>query len=51
MLRSIEDIASSEGEDFHDPETALTCLPIFALGGLKGEVDAANSGYFAVVAC
>jgi hypothetical protein len=48
MLRSIGDIARAEGEDFHDPETALNCLEVFALGGLKGEVDAANSGYFAV---
>jgi hypothetical protein len=48
MLRSIGDIARAEGEDLHDPETALSCLEVFALGGLKGEVDAANSGYFAV---
>ena len=32
----------------HDPETALSCLQVFALGGSKGELDAANSGYFAV---
>jgi hypothetical protein len=48
MLRSIGDIARAEGEDVHDPETALSCLQVFALGGLKGEADAANSGYFAV---
>jgi EcsC protein family len=48
MLRSIGDIARAEGEDLHDPETALNCLQVFALGGPKGEVDAANSGYFAV---
>jgi hypothetical protein len=48
MLRSIGDIARAEGEDLHDPKTALNCLQVFALGGLKGEVDAANSGYFAV---
>jgi EcsC protein family len=47
MLRSIGDIARTEGEDLHDPETALSCLQVFALGGLKGEADAANSGYFA----
>jgi hypothetical protein len=29
-------------------ETALTCLQVFALGGLKGESDASESGYFAV---
>ena len=48
MLRSIGDVARSEGEDLADPETALACLQVFALGGLKGEADAAESGYFAV---
>jgi EcsC protein family len=48
MLRSIGDIARSEGEDLRSPETALACLQVFASGGLKGEADAANSGYFAV---
>src|SRR5215472_8598059 len=48
MLRSIGDIARAEGEDLRDPETALSCLQVFALGGLKGKADAANSGYFAV---
>jgi hypothetical protein len=46
-LRSIGDVARSEGEDLTDPETALNCLQVFALGGLKGGADAANSGYFA----
>ncbi len=48
MLRSIGDVARSEGEDLTDPETALNCLQVFALGGLKGGTDAANSGYFSV---
>jgi EcsC protein family len=47
MLRSIGDIARAEGEDLSDPETTLSCLQVFALGGLEGEADAANSGYFA----
>src|SRR4029078_12303104 len=47
MLRSIADIARAEGEDLSDPETTLSCLQVFALGGLEGEADAANSGYFA----
>ena len=41
-------VARSEGEDLTNPETALSCLQVFALGGLKGEADAAESGYFAV---
>jgi hypothetical protein len=48
MLRSIGDVARSEGEDLTDPETALNCLQVFALGGLGDGADAANSGYFAV---
>ena len=48
MLRSIGDIARSEGEDIGDPETVLACLQVFALGGREGQVDAAESGYFAV---
>ena len=45
MLRSI---ARSEGEDLSDPETALSCVQVFALGGRPGSVDASESGYFAV---
>ncbi|HLN07678.1 MAG TPA: EcsC family protein [Xanthobacteraceae bacterium] len=47
MLRSIADIARSEGEDLRSPETALACVEVFALGGRPG-ADAAESGYFAV---
>jgi hypothetical protein len=31
MLRSIGDVARSEGEDLADPETSLACLQVFAL--------------------
>ena len=48
MLRSIADIARSEGEDLTDPETALSCIQVFALGGRAGSADASESGYFAV---
>ena len=48
MLRSIGDIPRAEGEALRDPETALSCLQGFALGGLKGDADTANSRYFAV---
>jgi hypothetical protein len=48
MLRSIADIAQSEGEDLSDPEVALSCMQVFALGGRTGSVDAAESGYFVV---
>jgi EcsC protein family len=48
MLRSIADIAQDEGEDFSDPESALSCMQVFALGGRSGSDDASESGYFAV---
>jgi hypothetical protein len=48
MLRSITDIARSEGEDPTEPEAALSCLQVFALGGRAGSDDASESGYFAV---
>ena len=35
MLRSIGDIARAEGEDLHDPDTALSCLQVFALGEIS----------------
>jgi len=47
MLRSIADIARGEGEDLSDPEAALSCLQVFALGGREAGTDAADSGYFA----
>jgi hypothetical protein len=49
MLRSIADIARSEGEDLSDPEAALSCVQVFALGGRPGSAaDASETGYFAV---
>ncbi|KMO44929.1 peptidase [Methylobacterium tarhaniae] len=54
MLRSIAEIAQREGEDLSDPEAALACMQVFALGGrgsTQGEGatgNAAESGYFAV---
>jgi hypothetical protein len=48
ILRSIADIARHEGEDLSDPESALACIQVFALGGRAGADDASESGYFAV---
>jgi hypothetical protein len=47
MLRSIADIAKSEGENIQHLDTKLACLTVFALGGRAKEDDAAESGYFA----
>lgn len=48
MLRSIADIARSEGESINDPRTKMACLEVFALGGRSKSDDATNSGYFMV---
>lgn len=48
MLRSIAEIARSEGENLASSEAALACVQVFALGGRSGSVDASESGYFAV---
>ncbi len=48
MLRSIADIARSEGESISQIDTKLACLEVFALGGETENDDGAESGYFAV---
>ena len=48
MLRSIADVARSEGEQIKVPEGMLACLEVFALGGRARSDDAAEVGYFAV---
>lgn len=48
MLRSIADIARSEGEDLDSLDARLACLEVFALGGSREVRDAAESGYYAV---
>ncbi|OEF24152.1 peptidase [Vibrio rumoiensis 1S-45] len=48
MLRSIADVARSEGESIVDLETKLACLEVFALGGNSQEDDGSDSGYYAV---
>lgn len=48
MVRSIADIARSEGENISEIESRLACMEVFALGGPDASDDAAESGYFAV---
>lgn len=48
MLRSIADIARSEGERLSEARTKLACLEVFALGGTKHNDDGVDTGYFAV---
>ena len=48
MLRSIADIARSEGEAIKTTESKLACIEVFALGGRQASDDASESAYFAV---
>jgi hypothetical protein len=48
ILRSIADIARSEGEDITTLQARLACLEVFALGGRSDADDGAETGYFAV---
>ena len=46
MLRSIAEIARSEGHDISQLETRLACLEVFALGGRSSWDDSAGEGYW-----
>jgi hypothetical protein len=48
MLRSIADIARSEGEHIENIDAQLACVQVFALGGSKSIDDAPETGYYAV---
>ena len=48
MMRSIADVARSEGADLADRQTQLECVMVLALGGDAKSDDAAEVGYFAV---
>lgn len=48
MLRTIADIARSQGEDVASLETRLACMEVFALGGRSREDDAADTGYYGI---
>lgn len=47
MMRSIMDIARSEGEDLNELDTQLACLQVFALGGKSKHDDSLDTGYYA----
>lgn len=48
MLRSIAEIARSEGHSIKSPHVQLACVEVFALGGPARDDDAGESAYFAV---
>lgn len=47
MMRSIMDIARSEGEDLSAFDTQLACLQVLALGGKSKHDDHLDTGYYA----
>ena len=47
MLRSVADIARSEGFDLDKVETKQACLEVFALGGPSEDDDAVDTAYYA----
>lgn len=47
MLRSIADIARSQGEDVRTADAKVECVQVLGLGGRSGSDDAAETGYFA----
>lgn len=48
MLRSIADIARSQGEDLRSPESRMSCLQVFALGGPSPADAAGESDYYGI---
>ncbi|GAB5389015.1 MAG: hypothetical protein Alpg2KO_19830 [Alphaproteobacteria bacterium] len=48
VMRSIADIARSQGEDIKDPEVMAECLKVFALGGKSSKDDGTEDGYYAI---
>ncbi len=46
MMRSVADVARSEGFDLRDMATRHACLEVFALGGNSGKDDASETGYY-----
>jgi hypothetical protein len=48
ILRSIAEIAQTEGHSIESPDTKLACLSVLALGGKSAADDASETGYWAV---
>lgn len=47
MMRSVADIARSEGFSVSDPWVQAACVEVFAFGGNTQDDDASDSGYYA----
>ncbi|WP_416152123.1 EcsC family protein [Pseudomonas sp. Bout1] len=47
MMRSVADVARSEGFDLNDFATKQACIEVFAMGGPSQADDATETGYYA----
>ncbi|PPA05682.1 peptidase [Pseudomonas sp. MWU12-2312b] len=47
MMRSVADVARSEGFDLSDFATKQACIEVFAMGGTSQADDATETGYYA----
>lgn len=47
ILRSVAEIARSQGEDLTRPEAQLACIEVLALGGDSSDYEAGETGYYA----
>jgi len=48
ILRSIANIARTQGEDLTDQDTRMACVQVFALGARTKEDESADTGYYAL---
>jgi hypothetical protein len=46
LLRSVAEIARSQGEDLANPETALACMDVMGLGAERADAQASRSRYY-----
>lgn len=48
IIRSIANIARTQGEDLNDEDTRLACVQVFALGARTKDDESADTGYYAL---
>lgn len=48
ILRSIANVARTQGEDLEDQEARLACVQVFALGARTRDDESADTGYYAL---
>lgn len=48
ILRSIANIARTQGEDLNDMAARMACVQVFALGARTSDDEAADTGYYAL---